>query len=143
MRIMDGLNPRYHPRIHFFGIVVLSFSTQLCCLLGSQRPSARQCHAPWVVNPASFSNVMLVETFGASQQPLSHRGQAAYLPPSSPDPVSEPVTVEHLGLSKHRRDTRFVLPCQPPRPKPRSAVESASARVSIWRQMAWLQDAST
>lgn len=123
------------------------FSTQLCCLLGSQRPSARQCHAPWVVNPGSFSNTMVVETFGASQQTLSQRGQAAYLPPSSPDPVSEPVTVElleaHLRLSKHRLDTRFILPSQPPRPKPRSAVESASARVSIWRRMAWLQDAST
>ena len=123
------------------------FSTRLCCLLGSQRPSARQCHAPWVVNPGSFSNTMLVETFGASQQTLSQRGQAAYLPPSSPDPVSEPVTVElleaHLRLSKHRLDTRFILPSQPPRPKPRSAVESASARVSIWRRMAWLQDAST
>ena len=52
---------------------------------------------------------MVVETFGASQT-LSQRGQAAYLPPSSPDPVSEPVTVElleaHLRLSKHIGLTR-------------------------------------
>lgn len=145
----DGrLESKVSPSHPFFGDSgPVFFSTQLCCLLGSQHPSARQCHAPWVVNPGSFSNTMLVETFGASQQTLSQRGQAAYLPPSSPDPVSEPVTVElleaHLRLSKHRLDTRFILPSQPPRPKPRSAVESASALVSIWRRMAWLQDAST
>ena len=58
----DGrLESKVSPSHPFFGIVFLSFSTHFCCLLGSQRPSARQCHAPWVVNPGSFSNTMLVE----------------------------------------------------------------------------------